>query len=339
MRYSRGAIGPRLTHIIRAPEWWEYKLAPVAAVFYATSFTHGVAVSDSWWSLLTMLLALAACAAFVSVINDLTDRADDAASGKPNRFAGHSIASGLLLVAITVAAGVAFCILRRDEVTLVAVYVAAWVAFTLYSVPPFRLKTRGFAGVLADASGANLFPALVAVFAAQPRPRTEWVIAAGVWAFANGMRGILWHQLTDVANDEQAGARTFATRHDPRFVARIGTWIAFPFELIALAAMLMQMKSAWPAAFLAAYALLVYLRVLRWHMNVAIVAPRERFLIAMHEYYDAFLPVAILIASAARHPFDWIVLAVHLAIFPMRGWQVVRDAVKLWRERRYPSAW
>lgn len=280
-------------------------------------------------------------AAYVSVINDLSDREEDLASGKSNRFAAGSRFFGSAMVAITAGAGVAFCVLWRNDPLLLTFYLAAWLAFSLYSLPPFRFKTRGILGVLCDASGAHLFPTLVAVvlaFRGAEKPVSAlWLASIGTWAFANGVRGILWHQLTDVENDRRAGVRTFAFRHAPQTVVRIGTFVAFPLELLALAAMLWQLRSPWPVAFLAAYALLVHLRVLRWQMNVVVVAPKERFLILMHEYYDALLPIAVLIASALRHPYDWAVLAIHLVIFPSRPLQVLRDAVQLWRERNYPT--
>jgi 4-hydroxybenzoate polyprenyltransferase len=341
VRYPRPI--PDLTRIVRAGEWWEYKLAPIFAAFYATALTLDAPVSSLWRSLLITLLALVPGAAYVSVINDLTDREDDLAGGKPNRFANRPRWLGVLLAAVTAGAGVVFCILWRNDPFLVAIYLCAWAAFSLYSLPPFRFKTRGILGVLCDAGGAHLFPTLVAVLlafrGAERAPDALWLASIGTWAFANGVRGILWHQLTDVENDRRAGVRTFASRHSAETAIRIGTYIAFPLELLALGSMIVRMRSWWPIGFLIAYAVLVYLRVLRWHNRIVIVAPKERFLIAMHEYYDAFLPLSILIASARTHPYDWIVLAVHAVIFPTRVWQVLNDIAKLWRERHYKSDW
>src|SRR4029077_12941145 len=98
-----------------------------------------------------------------------------------------------------------------------ASYVGVWAAFSLYSIPPFRLKGRAALGLIADASGAHLFPVLVAALLAL-RARGDgldptWVAACGAWAFAFGLRGILWHQLFDIDNDRKAGVHTFAVRH------------------------------------------------------------------------------------------------------------------------------
>lgn len=296
-----------------------------------------MALSDIWQAALVVLAALIPGAAYVSVINDLTDREDDAAAGKPNRLAGQSTWVAWLLVAVTVAAGIVVSWLWRKDTLLLTMYLAAWLAFSLYSLPPFRWKTRGLAGVLCDASGANLFPTLVAVTiayrAAGHTPEPAWFISVGAWGFANGLRGILWHQLTDREHDRKAGVRTFAERHPARVATFVGTWIAFPIELAALGVMLWKLRSAWPVAFLVIYSLLAALRVHRWSMNAVIVAPKPRFLIVLHEYYDVYLPLAILAASASRFPRDFLILGAHLLVFPLRKIQTLRDTAKLIRYR------
>jgi 4-hydroxybenzoate polyprenyltransferase len=335
--YALVIVRSPISNLVRAGEWWEYKLVPIFAAFYATALTLDVSIAALWPAAVTLLLALIPGAAYVSVINDLTDREEDVAAGKPNRFATGSPAIGLLVVAITVSAGLLFSWLWRDDVLLLTVYLSAWLAFSLYSLPPFRWKTRGIAGVLCDASGANLFPTLVAVAvayrAAGRAPDPAWLVAVGAWAFANGIRGILWHQLGDRENDRKSGVRTFAERHPPRVAVFIGTWIAFPFELVALAVMLWKLQSVWPAVFLAFYAQTVRWRVYSWRMNPVVVAPKPRFLIVLHEYYDVHLPIAILIASALAHRLDFIVLAAHLVLFPIRTIQTARDVGKLLRAR------
>jgi hypothetical protein len=271
----------------------------------------------------------------VSVINDLSDRDEDLAAGKANRLAGRSRAFAAMLVIVTAGAGVVFCILWRRDTLLLTAYLGAWLAFSLYSLPPFRWKARGILGVFCDASGAHLFPTLVAVilaFRGADRPvNALWLTVIGTWAFANGLRGILWHQLTDREHDRVAGVHTFAERHSPRLPIFIGTYVAFPLELLALTAMLWLMRAPLPLVALLAYAYFVRKRLRNWEMNAVIVAPKPRFLIVLHEYYDVFLPIALLVTSALRHPFDWIVLAVHVTLFRGRRRQVWSDLRRLIR--------
>jgi hypothetical protein len=326
LRYSR-FIRHDLIGLIRADEWWEYKLAPILSAFYATALVLHVAVSSLWVSALSLLLAIVPAAIYASVINDVTDLAGDREAGKRNAVAGRSRSMVAMLVALTAGAGFLFAWLWRDDAPLLWCYLATWLAFSLYSLPVFRFKERGAAGVLCDASGAQLFPALVAVFLASrgaQRPvNGAWVASVAVWALAYGLRGIVWHQLTDADNDRIAGFRTFARRH-PRAAPVIGTFVVFPLELGALAAMLWQIGSAWPPAFLVLYALYAVRSARRWRTAPVIVVPKPRFFIVLHQFYSDLFPVALLITASFHERRDLIVLAAHLLLFPRRVVHAIR---------------
>ena len=326
MRYSR-FIHDDLISLIRADEWWEYKLVPILSTFYATALVLHVAVSSLWAGALLLLLAVVAAAVYASVINDVTDRADDVAAGKRNRVAGRSRSLIAALIAVTVGAGFLFAWLWRDDARLLLCYLATWLAFSLYSLPPFRFKGRGAAGVLCDAAGEQLFPTLVAVFlacrGAQRTASGAWVASVAIWALAYGLRGIVWHQLTDVDNDRATGVRTFARRH-PLAAPLIGTFVAFPLELGALAAMLWQIGGAWPPAFLVFYVLYAVRSARRWQTAPVIVVPKPRFFIVLHQFYSDLFPVALLITASVRDRWDLVVLAAHLLLFPRQVVHAIR---------------
>jgi hypothetical protein len=212
-------------------------------------------------------------------------------------------------------------------------YLGAWAAFSLYSLPPIRLKARGVAGVLADASGAHLFPTLVAIGlvfrASGTSPDPAWLAAAGLWALACGLRGILWHQLLDAEADRAASVRTFVTANSRRHVVGLARYVIFPVELCALAVVLWQQPSYLPLLFLLLYGLWVRRRMWIFRQEAVIVEPRPRHLIILHEYYDLFLPLALLLACAWRSPLDGAALALHFCLFPVRLTRTARDMWKL----------
>ncbi|WP_263415586.1 UbiA family prenyltransferase [Terriglobus albidus] len=323
-----------LWRIIRASEWWEYKVIPVLAAFYATALILDVPVSAIWREALMAFAAIVPAAVYASVVNDLTDLEDDLAAGKPNRFAGRSRLLGLIFIILSAEAlAVISCRWRHDAV-LLSLYLAVWLAFSLYSLPPFRLKKRGFLGILACASGEHLFPTLVAAilaFRGAQRPYNFiWLMIVGTWALANGIRAILWHQLTDIDADRAVGAQTFAARHS-RSAMLIGTWIAFPTELLACTTMLVEMRSRWPLAAVGAYVPLVALRIRWWHIRPVIVTPKPDFLFLTTELNIVLLPIAILVASALRHRGDWVVLGVHFLIFPANVSRTLRATLNFAR--------
>ena len=65
-----------LWRAIRASEWWGYKLAPVLGTAYATAYVSKLSMISLWPVVLLTLAALAPCAAYVSVINDVTGGRD-----------------------------------------------------------------------------------------------------------------------------------------------------------------------------------------------------------------------------------------------------------------------
>ncbi len=325
----------RLRAIPRAGEWWEYKLLPILAVFYGTALHLGVSLTSLWPAALIFLGAVVPGAAYVSIVNDLADRDEDAAAGKPNRMAGRPAWQAVLLVALPGSAGLAFAWHWRGDAPLLLAYLAAWTAFSLYSLPPVRLKARGLAGVLADASGAHLFPSLLAALLvfrhAGVAPGALWLTAVALWAASYGVRGILWHQLADLDADRLAGVRTFAQRRGPAMLALLARWLVFPLEIAGLAVLLWLVASPLPLLALAFYLFLVQRRVAVWEMRAVLVQPRPRYLILMVDYYDVLLPLALLAAAAVAHPLDIAVIAVHLLLFPKRASTVFHDA---WRLRR-----
>lgn len=335
------ALRNRLTAAMRAGEWWEYKIAPIAAIFYATSLLAGAPILSLAPSLLLLLAALVPGAVYVSVLNDLTDRVEDGKAGKANRMAGAPAWLAWAAMGPALAAGLAVAWYWRDDPLLLGCYLAAWISFTFYSLPPFRLKARGVAGLAADASGAHLFPTLVAVLLAFRAAGTPvdpfWLAAAGLWAFAHGLRGILWHQLVDSEADEAAGVRTFVQRVPrPRAVA-LGHYLAWPAELAALSFLLWKLGMAGPPIALLLYALLVRQRLRIFRMRAVVVEPQPRYLLLLQEYYILFLPLALLVEAALRRPADAVILVAHLILFPIGLATAARDAWKLRRSGFLPS--
>jgi 4-hydroxybenzoate polyprenyltransferase len=321
-----------LVKTVRAREWWEHKLSPMLAAMYATAHVLDVSIASLWPALLAVLVAIVPTATYVSVVNDVADREEDLAAGKTNRMADRSAISTTAFLAVPLGVGAVMVILWRDDPLLVSLYLAAWLAFSLYSLPPFRLKRRGLAGVLADACGAHLFPTLLAVvLVSRSSGRAldaAWLAAIATWAFACGLRGILWHQLVDREDDARIGVSTFATRHRPDNVAKAGAFFVFPLELAALGVIFVRVDDVFPVVALASYTMLSLFRHRLWGTDAIIVRPKPRSHLVLHEFYEAFLPAGLLIGSAVHHPVDLLILVAHLALFPQRAGRAVKD---LWR--------
>lgn len=320
---------------MRTNEWWEHKLVPALIPFYGAALVAGRPILPLLPSIGLLLVAVIPGAAYVSIVNDATDRSADLAAGKTNRLETFSTSAILALVSITAGLGTGFAYLWRDDTPLVGIYVAAWISFTLYSVPPFRLKERGLWGVVADAAGAHLCPALVAALLAgramQSPVNTVWLIAIALWSFGYGLRGILWHQLKDRDNDVATGTDTFAAQRPRSHTELYAAILVFPIELAGLALIVILVGGLLPLLLLAVHALIVAARIRFRRIYPSLVGEKRGDQVVLQDYYELFLPIALLLSSAIRHPADGTLIVLHLIAFRRRPAIVARDAWALGR--------
>jgi hypothetical protein len=328
---------------LRASDWWEFKLLPVLAIAYLTALRTGHSPTSALPALLWLFAALLPGAAFVSLLNDLTDRADDRAANKANRLANVHGFFPMVLMAFCLAAGAVWAWAWRSQPVIVAAFASGWTAYLLYSLPPFRLKKRGLAGLLCDAVGANLVPALLSAllvgnhFAA---PKSGlWLAAVAIWALCWGLRGIIWHQIADEANDRVGGVRTWVVRVGEDRAARTARNVIFPIEFVAICSAI-----AWSGLYAstsAAIGLAFYLGLVRERLDrfdtaltIARAGPRKAMF--LHEYYDVVLPLVLLLAASFIDPRALFLLGAQVILFPRRLQQVVHDVMKL-RDPQFKS--
>jgi len=218
-----------------------------------------------------------------------------------------------------------------------------WVAYTLYSVPPFRLKVRGVWGIAADASGAHLLPtlwtaSLIAEATGHPVP-TLFLASLGTWAMALGVRGILWHQLYDRENDRLGRISTFGAQTDPEAIRRFVAGVTFPLEVAALALILAQVGTTWAWAVLAGYLAMEYLTNRYMAIDLILVQPTAQFRILFAEYYQLWFPLTFLIAMAERFPAAIILIVLQLALFPHCFYVFLRHLNTVFLRSMFPQIW
>jgi 4-hydroxybenzoate polyprenyltransferase len=329
MATTKLSTKPGILATTRAGEWWANKFSPLLATFYATVGLLGGSLLPLLGRLLGLVAALLVGAIYVSIINDWTDLAADAAAGKTNRLAGRPAWFVGLALGGCLLVGSAFGWYFWHLSHVVAwLYLAAWVVYSLYSLPPVRLKARGLAGALADASGAHLLPQLLVVAAVQAwlgrAVPGAWWVAVGTWALACGLRGIVWHQLGDAAADAQAGVQTLVVRWGAGRTQRLGQAVVFPVEVVAFGMVLGLSQPGWALALLGLYGGLEWCRWRIWGYRPVVLVPDSRMVLT--DYYLFFYPLALLLPQCLRYPTDGLVLALHGALFGAAAWPLVQEA-------------
>lgn len=318
----------------RFPDWWSFKLPPLLAIGYATGLIVDVPVYQITPYLIFLLAAIVVGAVYVSLINDITDIEEDLAAGKRNRMVNIPVRIRWLLPLGSMALGAVFgCYLWPDALSI-GLYIAPWVSFSLYSIPPFRFKSRGILGVLCDACGAHVFPSLLMVssitYISGRSLNVYWFAAVGIWALCYGLRGILLHQFEDKDADLTSKVNTFASNISSLKAKILERWI-FVFELTAFALMFILTYHWIAAFFLGCYMILIWfrLRVNKQYPVIFLTKPGTRHQILMADYYQLFFPLSLLLQDAFDHPWTWLVLVAQLLLFPKLWLDAIRDTYQI----------
>lgn len=316
---------------LRTSEWWESKFGPLFGTIYASCILFQISFINLFPFLAFVLIALLPGASFVSLINDLTDLEEDKLAGKANRQEGRSkkYAISLIFICLVIGLIVSFFLSKISF----SLYLGAWVVYSLYSLPPIRLKHRGIWGVLADTLGANVFPQLFTVSVLIEWYEKDfdilWFCLVGGWSFFLGLRGIISHQLTDKKNDQQAGVKTFVQNYENAFFRRIVFLLIFPFEIIVFVLMIYYTHNLWGFVFLALYALLTVAIHFVWEIKFVLSCLSEKERLLMNEFYFIFYPISFLIMGLMLFPYSWVVLVLHIFLFSKSIWRLISEIYRL----------
>ncbi|MBN1217456.1 MAG: UbiA family prenyltransferase [Anaerolineae bacterium] len=146
------------------------------------------------------------------LINDLADIELDRRHGKPNVF--HSMGRDRAIVTVLVVLAVGFFFglpfINRRGFALVWLL---WIgAATFYSLPPFRLKERGLAGLVATIAAQQTLP-IALLFTAFGELMSWGALIFILFVTVRGISSDVSHQMRDWSNDTNTGTTTFAVRY------------------------------------------------------------------------------------------------------------------------------
>lgn len=319
-----------LIKIIRATEWWEYKFPPILVIPYFIILSDtNLKLSTVVCSVLFIIAALVVGAIYVSILNDITDIKEDAIAGKNNNMAKHSRVKQFFILSIPICLALSFCWFLRENNFALAFYVLSYVSFTLYSVPPFRLKKRGVLGLFADASGSQMLPTLFAVtfvsHYSHHQLSTIEILAIAAWSLSFGLRGILWHQFHDLDNDVRSGLYTIVQRMGRRTTIATGLLI-ITIELIAFLWLMYAIGNQYLYIALLLYIIYMLYRIKKSDLEIIIIKyTSPNFDIVMNVFYQVFLPIATLILISTNRPEFLGLTALHLLLFPTGFYRVIKN--------------
>lgn len=348
------AIAARARGLIRADDWWLYHLLPLLAAAYASIVFYAVDPAVAYPALARLLLSIIFIAAYSHVVNDIGDAEQDAAAGRTHLWGAVPLMwRGAIAVAF-LACGFAVWGGAGLSAGVLGLLAAISALQPVYALRPLRLKERGGWGLAADALHTHALPTLfcVALFAevAGAPVRGPFPLVLMAWAFFVGVRGIVYHQRIDEANDRRAGAATFVTAYGSARSAALVRRVVFPAELASLGVAGVILFAAAPVPVVAFVAYGAFLQLLRslgaWPATFADPAPAERSAyIPLLAFYRSLPAPAFALVLALGDARFMPLLAAHVLVFAGPIVRQVGDLFRLVRplwwgvRRRLRRAW
>lgn len=311
--------------LVRREQWWDHKVPPVVGVAtVAIGAGSGAAGSSAIVDLLLVIVSMVGVAAFGHLVNDWADVEADAIGGKVNLFAALTPARRAQAVALTLVIGLVPWIWLPWRPAALGWLAVEVVLLVIYSVPPVRLKGRGWLGALADASYAYAVPFALVVALFGPEDTSPGASALVFsWGLLLGLRGILWHQVVDHDVDREAGVETVARRIGPSRTEALVASVLLPVEVALGVVLIVQADAAWlPWLAIGFLVWRPFQVLLLWVPPLALSGLRnraERVRIIGFEFVNDFverwLPLAGLLALTPGSWWWWVVIAWYVVVF------------------------
>jgi 4-hydroxybenzoate polyprenyltransferase len=323
--------------LVRPRAWWFNKVP--LSILLVLLLIDGERLTYPTVTAVAAVIAIVCCVAnYGYALNELFDVDEDRRGGRANLAATVSrarmwgiivLSAGCAMVLAALLAGAAGSALTAGELLLPLAY----------SMPPLRVKERGWLGVLADAVGAHLYPAMLALVVVRHwSTRSDaalFAVAVAIWSLATGLRGILSHQLQSEEHDRATSLSTIVHRYGHATIERLVVFGILPIEVAAFCAVVLQSHAT--ALFKTAWLLFILYELLKFTLNafpVVVFKPEgQPYLPFVDEgFYKVWGPLALALDASLSDPFYLILVPLYVLLFRPRvqmEWQQMRTTAAI----------
>lgn len=310
---------------LRLSNPWRYKVPLLIAFCYFLLLVGNV---DPYVASMSFFAAIGTTIGFMGfgyLTNDIADRKKDALAGKSNGTANLSTAAiSFLVITFLAIAILPWIYLPMDRISIACI-IAELVLFVLYAFPPFRLKERGFLGVITDTLYAHVIPGFLASWTfylvgnEYYKNFFYFAISLSAWQLFSGIRNIASHHYKDYENDQTSGTKTFATQIGKEKVYKLMSRVFIPLEVISVLAFLfvVQLKIDFLVIALIVFLLVTWSSYREGESETQAKHFTNTFL---DRFYIHWFPYIVLFALAFGSSDFWWIALFHVLIFhPLIG--------------------
>lgn len=290
-----------------------------------------------------MLFAFLGSGLFVRYFNDFCDQEQDRRAGKYNiAQADTLVVQGLKLAGYSALIVIVLWLLSAPAILYILMGLQH-VLYLIYSLPPIRLKERGWAGLICDAGYGHVVPAAVG-FAFGYTAGTEtpdylgWYVAlAALSQLAPGINNIIYHQLEDYKADKSAGVQTWVVRTGPSNALKLSfRWFA-PLSLVSQGGYYLFLGLNGQVVLSAGLigTLLMFTLPRTQALSRRTHSPKAQKLIATNELTEIWAPLYFLLGLVIQSTGHIALLLLHIlgfrSVILPRAWQYLRWLRDRWK--------
>ena len=294
--------------------------------------------------------------AYGYLINDLGDRELDRQHGKQNAFLEFGLRPGLAMLAALLVVMVLSGLHFAAHPGFLPLWVLWWFAATVYSLPPFRLKERGAAGLVFSFAAQWATPVLLTFAALEPTAGAErWLFALAVTV--GGATLEIAHQRFDRARDLSTQSGTLGSRMTAAHLDQLLA-VALLLDKAALGVILLTITLTLSPITLGAWRLspgLPLIGIYAALLGAALYEMRQAASLddRADPYYSArrgaakllhetlpnlIAPTYLMLLAALYQPFNGLLLLAAFLFWRLvlgeADWQWPLHAIRGWREKR-----
>lgn len=295
-----------------------YKFSLIFCSIYVVLFYGNNLECNILFYLFISILVSIGIAGLGYVMNDIKDFKDDLQNNKPNLFNKFSKSQSVLIVVLFALLSIfPWLYLPTDKYTFYLL-VIEFLLFFVYAFPPFRLKEKGFLGIITDALYAQVVPSLLAVYTFSKISNTilnvKLIVLYSAWLLLVGIRNIIKHQVEDFDNDKNTKTKTFVTIYGIEYSKKISLKYLFPIEFILFTSLLITIKTPY---FIALLGYLLYTTILFIKRNKTTEIDSFYFINTriFNEFYEIHLPIILLVCFCFSNAIFIFILGFNLLIF------------------------
>lgn len=308
-------------HLLVRPRAWWFNKVPLS-ILLVLLLIDGEPLTSSALAALVGVIAVVCCVAnYGYALNELFDVDEDRRGGRANVATAVSRARMWSIIALSAAGALLMAVLLAG-LAGGALTAAELLLPLAYSIPPLRLKERGWLGVVADAAAAHVYPALLALLVVQYLSIRSYalpfLLTVGIWSVAVGLRGILSHQLQSDEHDRAANLPTVVHRYGHATIESLVVFGLLPIELAAFCGAILQSQAT--TLFKTAWLVFVLYEFLKFKLNAfpVVVFRREgqpHLPFVDEGFYKVWGPLALALDAALSDPLYLVLAPLYALLF------------------------